>query len=93
MGVAVAGIDCRAGLAGGRRARDMTGTESQRLAARPREHDGAAAETRDEDARHRPGIGQDHGLTSLPVASVAAKARSSRTCASSALAMGPPPGR
>ena len=29
---------------------------------------------------------QDHGLTSLPVASVAAKARSSRTCASSALA-------
>ena len=57
MGVAVAGIDCRAGLAGGRRARDMTGTESQRLAARPREHDGAAAETRDEDARHRPGIG------------------------------------
>ena len=48
----------------------MAGPEGERLPARAREHDRAAAEPRDRDARHRPGVGPGPRLDGWPVASV-----------------------
>ena len=57
MRIAVRGIDGDAALAGIGRALDMARTESERLAAAAREHDGAGVEPLHLDARDRPGVG------------------------------------
>src|SRR5262249_30565267 len=57
MRVAMRRVDRRAGLAGARRALDMTGTERQRLSAAAVQDDRRLAEARDFDARLRPRIG------------------------------------
>ncbi len=57
MGVAVGGIDRRAGRAGIRRAFQVARPEGERLAAAAGKDDGRGGEPRDLDARHRPCIG------------------------------------
>jgi len=57
MRVAMRRVDRRAGLAGARRALDMTGTERQRLSAAAVQDDRRLAEARDFDPRLRPRIG------------------------------------
>ena len=56
MGVAMSCVNRDPAFAGLRGALDVAGTESERLAARAREHDGADADPLHRDARLRPGI-------------------------------------
>ena len=57
MRIAVRGIDRDAALAGIGRQFDMAGTEGERLAAAPRQHDGAGMDPFHLDPRNRPGVG------------------------------------
>ena len=86
MGVAVGGVDRGAALAGLRRALDLPGPEGERLPARAGEHDRALRRRGTSTRATGQVSAQDHGLTSGRSPSVAANARSSRTCASTALA-------
>ncbi len=87
MRVAVRGVDRDATLARIGRAFDMARPERERLAAAAREHDSAGMDTASTPMRATGQVSaHDHGFVSRPVAMVSAKARSSRICASIALA-------
>ena len=86
MGVAVRGVDGRAALTGLGRPRDMGRTEGERLPAGAGESDGIEGEAGISIRASGQLSNQDQGFTGTPVARDCAKARSRRTCASTALA-------